>query len=106
MYISSTTSVESEPALSCARSRCSLGRCRYHRLDPGHEAIKLLLGLGDPLDGRLLAYDSLEQAFRTFKGQPGPGLPAAGDGATITIADYDEFCMPHATLADGTTVGH
>ena len=31
------------------------------------EAIKLLLGLGDPLIGRLLAYDALEQSFRTFK---------------------------------------
>ncbi len=70
------------------------------------EAIKLLLGLGDPLIGRLLAYDSLEQAFRTFKVNRDPACPSCGDGATITIADYDEFCMPHATLADGTTVGH
>ncbi|MGH9035511.1 MAG: molybdopterin-synthase adenylyltransferase MoeB [Acidimicrobiia bacterium] len=70
------------------------------------EAIKLLLGLGDPLIGRLLAYDSLEQTFRTFKVNRDPACPACGDGATITIADYDEYCMPHATLVDGTTVGH
>jgi molybdopterin/thiamine biosynthesis adenylyltransferase len=70
------------------------------------EAIKLLLGLGDPLIGRLLAYDSLEQAFRTFKVNRDPLCPACGDGATITIADYDEYCMPHAVLADGSAVGH
>ncbi|HEY3240687.1 MAG TPA: molybdopterin-synthase adenylyltransferase MoeB [Acidimicrobiia bacterium] len=70
------------------------------------EAIKLLLGLGDPLIGRLLAYDSLEQTFRTFKVNRDPACPACGEGAIITIADYDEYCMPHATLADGTTVGH
>ena len=39
------------------------------------EAIKLLLGLGDPLVGRLLAYDALEQSFRTFKVQPRPRVP-------------------------------
>jgi molybdopterin/thiamine biosynthesis adenylyltransferase/rhodanese-related sulfurtransferase len=70
------------------------------------EAIKLLLGLGDPLIGRLLAYDSLEQTFRTFKVNRDPACPSCGDGATITIADYDEYCMPHAVLADGTAVGH
>ena len=70
------------------------------------EAIKLLLGLGDPLIGRLLAYDSLEQTFRTFKVNRDPACPACGEGATITIADYDEYCLPHATLADGSTVGH
>ncbi len=61
------------------------------------EAIKLLLGLGDPLVGRLLAYDSLEQSFRTFKTQRDPACPACGPGVTITIADYDEYCLPHAT---------
>ena len=70
------------------------------------EAIKLLLGLGDPLIGRLLAYDSLEQSFRTFKVGRDPKCPACGEGAAeIVIAEYDEYCLPHATLADGTTVG-
>jgi molybdopterin/thiamine biosynthesis adenylyltransferase/rhodanese-related sulfurtransferase len=72
----------------------------------GIEAIKLLLGLGEPLIGRLLAYDSLEQSFRTFKVNRDPACPACGPDAQIVIADYDEYCMPHATLADGTTVGH
>ena len=39
------------------------------------EAIKLILDLGDSLSGRLLAYDALEQSFRTYKIQPRPGLP-------------------------------
>ncbi len=39
------------------------------------EAIKMLLGLGDTLHGRLLAYDALEQSFRTFKVHRDPALP-------------------------------
>ena len=39
------------------------------------EAIKMLLGLGDPLVGRLLAYDALEESFRTFKVRRDPALP-------------------------------
>src|SRR5918998_1274072 len=67
------------------------------------EAIKILLGLGETLIGRLLAYDSLEQSFRTFKVNRDPGCPSCGPDANITIADYDEYCLPHAVLADGST---
>ncbi|HEY5888331.1 MAG TPA: molybdopterin-synthase adenylyltransferase MoeB [Acidimicrobiales bacterium] len=64
------------------------------------EAIKLILGIGDDLSGRLLAYDSLEQSFRTFKVNRDPECPACSlDPADIVIAEYDEFCMPHAVLA-------
>jgi molybdopterin/thiamine biosynthesis adenylyltransferase/rhodanese-related sulfurtransferase len=71
------------------------------------EAIKVLLGLGDPLVGRLLAYDSLEESFRTFKVNRDPDCPSCGPNAgEIVIAEYDELCLPHAVLADGTTVGH
>src|SRR4051812_37118792 len=60
------------------------------------EAIKLLLGLGDPLRGRLLAYDALEESFRTFKVPRDPDCPACGPNAgEIVIAEYDELCMPH-----------
>src|SRR5881409_3808656 len=45
------------------------------------EAIKLVLGIGDPLIGRLLAYDALEQSFRTFKVNRDPACPACGDDA-------------------------
>jgi len=71
------------------------------------EAIKVLLGLGEPLIGRLLAYDSLEQSFRTFKVNRDPKCPSCGpEAAEIVIAEYDELCLPHAVLADGTAVGH
>ncbi len=70
------------------------------------EAIKLILDLGDPLRGRLLAYDALEQSFRSFKVRRDPACPACGDNANIVIAEYDDLCLPHAVLADGTEVGH
>jgi molybdopterin/thiamine biosynthesis adenylyltransferase/rhodanese-related sulfurtransferase len=70
------------------------------------EAIKLLLGLGDPLIGRLLAYDALETSFRTFKVRRDPTCPTCSDGAEIVIAEYDQYCMPHATLADGSSTAH
>jgi sulfur-carrier protein adenylyltransferase/sulfurtransferase len=60
------------------------------------EAIKLVLDLGDPLVGRLLAYDSLEQSFRTFKVNRDPKCPACSlDPEQILIAEYDDLCMPH-----------
>ena len=60
------------------------------------EAMKLILGIGDDLSGRLLAYDSLEQSFRTFKVNRDPECPACSiDPDDIVIAEYDEFCMPH-----------
>jgi molybdopterin/thiamine biosynthesis adenylyltransferase/rhodanese-related sulfurtransferase len=60
------------------------------------EAIKVLLGLGDPLVGRLLAYDALEETFRTFKLHRDPACPACGENAgEIVIAEYDDLCMPH-----------
>ena len=63
------------------------------------EAIKLLLELGDPLVGRLLTYDALDQSFRTFKVRRDPSCPACGDDAgPIVIAEYDDLCMPHAVV--------
>jgi molybdopterin/thiamine biosynthesis adenylyltransferase len=71
------------------------------------EAIKLLLDLGDPLVGRLLAYDALEESFRTFTVRRDPTCPTCGpDAPPIVIAEYDELCLPHATLADGTSTAH
>ena len=70
------------------------------------EAIKLILGLGDPLRGRLLAYDALEQSFRSFKVRRDPTCPACGEDAHIVIAEYDDLCLPHAVLADGSTTAH
>ncbi len=64
------------------------------------EAIKLLLGIGEPLVGRLLTYDSMDESFRTFKVRRDPSCPACGDDAPpIVIAEYDELCMPHVTVS-------
>ncbi|MDQ1455799.1 MAG: sulfur-carrier protein adenylyltransferase/sulfurtransferase, partial [Actinomycetota bacterium] len=70
------------------------------------EAIKLILDLGEPLRGRLLAYDALEETFRNFKVRRDPSCPACGENAHIVIAEYDDLCMPHAVLADGTVAAH
>ncbi|MCU1429131.1 MAG: dinucleotide-utilizing enzyme [Actinomycetia bacterium] len=70
------------------------------------EAIKIVLDLGDPLIGRLLAYDALETSFRTFKVRRDPNCPACGEGAKIVIAEYDDLCLPHAVLKDGSTTSH
>src|SRR5690349_17510294 len=71
------------------------------------ETIKLLLNLGDPLVGRLLAYDALEQSFRNFNVRRDPECPACGENAgELVIAEYDDLCLPHATLASGETTGH
>src|SRR5437588_2057087 len=67
------------------------------------EAIKVLLQLGDPLIGRLLAYDALEESFRVFKVNRDPECPACGENAgDIVIAEYDELCMPHPREAPPT----
>ena len=66
------------------------------------EAIKMLLDIGDPLVGRLLAYDALEESFRTFKVRRDPNCPACGpDAPAIVIAEYDELCMPHTAPPNG-----
>jgi molybdopterin/thiamine biosynthesis adenylyltransferase/rhodanese-related sulfurtransferase len=60
------------------------------------ETIKLLLNLGEPLVGRLLTYDSMDESFRTFKVRRDPACPACGENAgPIVIAEYDDLCMPH-----------
>jgi len=61
------------------------------------ETIKVLLGLGETLVGRLLAFDALEESFRAFKVRRDPQCPACGaDAKPIVIAEYDDLCMPHA----------
>jgi len=60
------------------------------------EAIKVLLGIGDPLIGRLLAYDALEGTFRTFKLNRDPNCPACSlPKDEVVIAEYDQLCLPH-----------
>jgi molybdopterin/thiamine biosynthesis adenylyltransferase/rhodanese-related sulfurtransferase len=60
------------------------------------ETIKLLLGIGEPLVGRLLAYDALEESFRTFRVNRDPDCAACSiPKEQLVIAEYDGLCMPH-----------
>jgi molybdopterin/thiamine biosynthesis adenylyltransferase/rhodanese-related sulfurtransferase/molybdopterin converting factor small subunit len=57
------------------------------------ETIKLILGIGKPLVGRLMLYDALEQSWRTLKVKKNPACPVCGDKPTITAPiDYEAFC--------------
>ncbi|MCB0978322.1 MAG: molybdopterin-synthase adenylyltransferase MoeB [Acidimicrobiales bacterium] len=59
------------------------------------ETIKILLGLGDPLVGRLLAYDSLEQSFREFKVHVDPSNEITwANRDRVQIAELDGLCAP------------
>jgi adenylyltransferase/sulfurtransferase len=60
-----------------------------------NEVIKLILGVGDPLKGRLLLIDSLAAGFRELELPRDPRCPVCGDKPTITrLADYEEVCPP------------
>ena len=57
------------------------------------EAIKLLLGLGDPLVGRLLHYDALRQRFTELQLEPDPNCAWCAEGADFPgYVDYEAFC--------------
>src|SRR6478672_2875566 len=57
------------------------------------EAVKLILGRGKPLIGRLLLYDALQMSFQEFKVRRNPRCPLCGDRPTITqLVDYEQFC--------------
>ncbi len=56
------------------------------------EALKLLLGIGDPLVGRLLLIDALSARFRTVKLERDPACPACGTREIRELIDYDAFC--------------
>ena len=58
------------------------------------EAIKLVLGIGEPLVGRLLVFDALETEFTEIALRRDPDCPVCGDSPTITeYVDYVEFCQ-------------
>ena len=57
------------------------------------EAIKLMIGVGQPLIGRLLLVDALGMKFRELKLRKNPDCPACGTHRTVTkLIDYNEFC--------------
>ena len=58
-----------------------------------NEAIKLIVGIGDSLAGRLMIYDALEMSYRTVRVRKDPECPICGKNPTITgLIDYDAFC--------------
>ena len=57
------------------------------------EAVKLIIGKGEPLVGRLLLYDALGMKFRELKLRRNPECPMCGDNRTIhKLIDYHQFC--------------
>jgi sulfur-carrier protein adenylyltransferase/sulfurtransferase len=57
------------------------------------ETVKLILGIGEPLIGRLLLYDALGMSFREMKLRKDPNCPVCGENPTVTeLIDYQEFC--------------
>jgi adenylyltransferase/sulfurtransferase len=58
-----------------------------------NEAIKLILGIGNPLIGRLMLFNALKMQFRELKLQKDPNCPICGPNPTIhALIDYEEFC--------------
>ncbi|MCZ7543963.1 MAG: molybdopterin-synthase adenylyltransferase MoeB [Anaerolineae bacterium] len=74
------------------------------------EAIKLILGIGETLVGRLLLYDALSMTFEYVKLRKNPDCPVCGEHPTVTeLIDYEAFCgmpghdhSPHYTDAQAT----
>lgn len=66
------------------------------------EAIKLVMGIGEPLMGRLVHFDALKLKFREFKLRKDPKCPVCSANPTITeLIDYDQFCgIPQAKAAE------
>jgi sulfur-carrier protein adenylyltransferase/sulfurtransferase len=66
------------------------------------ETVKLILGIGEPLIGRLLLYDALGMSFREMKLRKNPNCPVCGENPTVTeLIDYQEFCgIPQAQQAE------
>ena len=78
------------------------------------ETLKLILGLGDTLAGRLLLMDTLRMRFRTIEVRPDPECPACGTREIQELQDYEAFCgvspsveaepATESTAADGLEV--
>lgn len=57
------------------------------------ETIKLILGVGDPLIGRLMIYDALNMSFDEVRLRKDPNCPVCGENPTVTeLIDYEQFC--------------
>jgi sulfur-carrier protein adenylyltransferase/sulfurtransferase len=57
------------------------------------EAIKLILGIGEPMIGRMMLYDALSMTFDQIKIRKNPNCPVCGPNPTVTeLIDYEQFC--------------
>ncbi|MEK7702498.1 MAG: molybdopterin-synthase adenylyltransferase MoeB [Nitrospirota bacterium] len=71
------------------------------------ETVKLILEIGSPLIGRVIAYDALEGTFRTFKLRKDPTCDYCREGASFPgYIDYDYFCAQSVTPSAGLPTNH
>ena len=71
------------------------------------ETVKLILGIGEPMVGRLLLYDALAMRFRELKLRKNPECPVCGEHPTVTrLIDYQQFCgIPSQPAAEAAIEG-
>ena len=73
-----------------------------------NETLKLILGIGEPLVGRFLVFDSLRMKFRELKLRKDPDCPVCGTHPTVTkLIDYEQFCgvAPAAAAPEASILG-
>ncbi len=79
--------------LSCAEAGVLGALCGTIGSIQATEVLKIILGIGEPLNGRLLLYDALSMEVRQVRVRRDPNCVVCGDNPTITeLIDYDEFC--------------
>jgi sulfur-carrier protein adenylyltransferase/sulfurtransferase len=70
------------------------------------EAVKLILGKGESLAGRLLVLDGMKMRFRELKLGKDPECPVCGEHPTVTkLVDYEQFCGSRVEEAEGESIG-
>jgi sulfur-carrier protein adenylyltransferase/sulfurtransferase len=69
------------------------------------ETIKLIVGVGEPLKGRLLLIDTLGMQFRTVNVRKDPTCPACGTHEIQTLIDYEQFCGVRTAEAEPRALG-
>lgn len=85
-----------ELAPSCAEAGVLGAICGVVGTLQALETVKLIIGAGAPLEGRILSVDAMEMSFRELKTRRDPQCPVCGDEPTITeLVDYEAFCSLH-----------
>ena len=72
------------------------------------ETVKMILGIGETLTGRMLLLDGLSMEFRVVRTRRNPACPLCGDSPTVTeLIDYEVFCgLAPAPEAEGVAAAH